>query len=218
MAYTFPLSITEFMSVLPVAEMTFDLPEAVEISETGGGEILSAALGTRLWQGQVTLGDMTADEAAEALAMIDVVRSAGGSFMIYDVSRPGPRADVTGALLGSASPILNAVNANSRDVRISGLPIGYQLQRYDSIAFSYGTNPVRFARHRVGKGSTADSTGLTGWIEVVPALRPGWARGTAVQLLKPACKAVIIPGSVQPGRRRHTITTGASFKWLQSLR
>lgn len=218
MAYTFPLSIAQFMDLLPVQEMTFDIPEAVEMSETGAGEILMADLGTRLWQGQITLGDMTPDEAADAISMIDLLRGAGASFFCHDTGRPGPRLDLDGSILGAAQPVLNAVNANAREIRLSGLPAGYQLRRYDSIAFTYGANPLRYARHRIVRGDDADGTGLTGWLEVVPPIRPGWTLGSPVELIQPACKAVIVPKSVQPGRRRHTMTVGTGFKWVQTLR
>lgn len=218
MAYVFPLTIPEFLGLLPISAMTFDLPESVEISETGSGEILTADLGTRLWQGEVTLADMTADEAAEAMAMIDVARRSGGCFMIHDVSRPYPRADLTGAGLGSAAPTLLSVAANSREIRLQGLPPNYQLRRYDYVAFSYGSNPVRHALHRIVAAESANSVGTTGLFEVVPNIRPGAIAGVAVTLARAACKAIIVPKSVQPGRRKATMTTGASFRWIQTLR
>lgn len=218
MAYPFPLTRAQFMDLLPIQQMTFDLPEAVEVNETGGGELLPADLGTRLWSGEINLGDMTADEAAEALAMLDVLRRAGGSFMVHDVSRPFPRFDLSGALITGAAPVLNAVHANAREIRLSGLPPGYQLRRYDYLAFSYGSNPTRFALHRVAAPATANASGLTGYFEVSPNIRPGWLTGAAVSLSRAACKAIIVPGSVQPGRRRSTLTVGASFKFMQTLR
>lgn len=218
MAYSFPLTRAQFMDLLPVQEMTFDLPEAMEVSETGAGEILTAELGTRLWSGEIRLGDMTPDEAAEALAMIDVLRQPGASFMVHDIARPFPRSDLSGAALAGAAPKLSAVHANNREIRISGLTPGYQLRRFDSLAFTYAANPLRYARHRIASPAMADASGLTGYFEVSPNLRPGWVTGTAVSLSRAACKAILVPKSVQPGRRRHTLTTGASFRWVQTLR
>lgn len=218
MAWTFPLSESTFVGALPIQSMTFDLPEAVEVSETGGGEILTADLGTRLWQGEVTLGKMTPDEAADALAIIDVARRAGGSIMAWDKSRPGPRADLAGGVLGAAAVKLAAVTVAAREVKLSGLPAGYLLQRYDYLAFSYGSNPVRYALHRCVRSRAADGSGNLDWTEVVPNIRPGWAVNAPVTLLQAACKAIIVPGSVQPGRRTQTMTEGVSFKWRQTLR
>lgn len=218
MAYSFPLTRAQFMDLLPVQEMTFDLPEAMEVSETGAGEILTAELGTRLWSGEIRLGDMTPDEAAEALAMIDVLRQPGASFMVHDIARPFPRSDLSGAALAGAAPKLSAVHANNREIRISGLTPGYQLRRFDSLSFTYAANPLRHALHRIASPATADASGLTGYFEVSPNIRPGWVTGTAVSLSRAACKAILVPKSVQPGRRRHTLTTGASFRWVQTLR
>ncbi|MDR5655365.1 hypothetical protein [Ruixingdingia sedimenti] len=218
MAYSFPLSLADFWDILPIRELTFDLPEAVEISETGGGEILTADLGTRLWQGEVVLGDMTPDEAADVSAMLDIVRRAGGSFFATDRARPWPRSDWGGSVLGAASVTMHSVAGTSREMRLQGLPVGYQLRRGDRLAYSYGTNPVRYALHRVASPATADEAGVTPLFEVSPNLRPGWPDLAAVTLVKPACKAVIVPGSVQPGRRRARLTVGSSFRFQQTLR
>lgn len=219
MAYAFPLTTAQFMSILPIREMVFDIPESLEIAETGGGEILTADLGTRLWQGEVTLDDMQRDEAAEALAMLSVLRQGDASFMIHDVGRSAPRYDLTGTILGASAPTLHQVNANLRDIRLTGLPSGYRINRHDYLAFSYGANPVRNALHRAVSFQQANSAGtFGGWLEVAPAIRLGYAIGASVSLIRPTCKAVIVPGSVNPGRRRATMTVGAFFKFIQTLR
>lgn len=219
MAYSFPLSRAAFMDRMPIARFTIDIPEAVEVSETGGGELLTAELGTRLWQGEIVLGKMTPDEAADALAMIDAARQQGGSFLVHDVSRPGPRLDLDGAVLGSATPAIQAVGASGLDIKLSGLPGGYRLRRYDYLGFTYASGPVRFALHRAINAVTVTAGGvMEDWLSVSPQVRPGWAVGAPVTLLNAPCKAIILPGSVQPGTRSQTMTEGASFKWRQTLR
>lgn len=218
MAYVFPLTTQQFFSRLPIEELVFDIPESVEIAETGGGELLPADLGTRLWTGEVRLGDMTADEAAEILPLLDILRRAAGSFMAYDKARPGPRADVNGLTLGASSPKLHTVATNSREIRLSGLPAGYLIQPYDYLAFAYGTAPVRYALHRVASAAVASGAGLTPLFEVSPNLRPGWTLLADVTLVRAACKCLIVPGSVQPGRRKSRLTTGVSFRFQQTLR
>lgn len=218
MAYSFPLTTAQFMDILPIKEMVFDIPEAIETSETGSGEILRADLGTRLWRGSISLADMTSTETDEVMAMIDVLRRVDATFMVHDVRRPGPRMDVSGTALGSSAPTLRATNANNREIQLQGLPAGYQLRRHDYVAFSYGTNPTRFALHRLASQANANGSGQTGWLEISPPLRPGAAAGLAVRLIKPGCKAVIVPKSVQPGRSKATLTTGVAFEFLQTLR
>lgn len=219
MAYAFPLSAAQFISRLPVQDITFELSEAMEVSETGGGEILTADLGTRLWKGRISLGDMTPDEAAEVLPLIDVLRRPGASFMCHDISRPGPRGDPQGTALGAATPQLLQVDANNRDIRLTGMPAGYRLSPYDYLAFSYGTNPVRYALHRAASMRQANGAGAFGsGLEVIPNIRPGFAALAPVTLLRASCKAIIVPGSYQPGRRKATMTTGVSFDFIQTLR
>lgn len=218
MPITFPMNTATFMSLLPIRSMTFDLPESVEVSETGGGEILTAGLGVRLWQGEIELAPMEPDEAAVVLSLLDVARGAGASFMVHDVSRPGPRNDLNGTILGAAAPTLMALQSNNREVRVTGLPVGYAIRNYDYLAFTYAANPTRFALHRAVGSVTASAGGTTGWLEVVPNIRPGALVGAAVSLLKASCKAVLVPGSVQPGRRTSRMTEGVSFKWRQTLR
>ncbi|ARC35932.1 hypothetical protein A6J80_11385 [Paracoccus yeei] len=218
MAYAFPLTVAQFADILPIRELAFDIPEALELSETGGGEVLRADLGTRLWRGTVALGDMTSAETDEVMAMLDVLRRANGAFMFYDVRRPGPRLDPNGAILGAVSPTLMAINANLRDIRLQALPASYGLRRGDYLAFTYGSNPTRYALHRIAQPATANASGQTGWIEVSPSIRPGAVAGTAVSLIKASCKAIIVPGSVNPGRSKATLTMGVSFDFLQTLR
>lgn len=214
MAYSFPLVHSNFLHLLPIRSMTMVLDDAMEVSETGGGEVLLADLGTGLWQGEITLGKMTPDEADEALAMIEAARGPGRSVLLYDVSRPGPRLDRNGAILGSRVVRLAAVSGNNRELRISGVPPAYGVRRGDMVGWTYAG---RRAVHRVVNNTTAGSEGLSGLIEVVPPIQPGFTINTEVRLLKASCKAIIGPGTLQPGRREHTMTDGVSFKWRQTL-
>ncbi|MCI5097530.1 MAG: hypothetical protein MRY77_14540 [Rhodobacteraceae bacterium] len=216
MSYSFPLG-PEFLDLLPIQSMGFDLPSQAEFSKTAGGEILEAALGTRLWQGKIVLDKMTTDEEADVLAMIDVVTSPGASFMVHDVKRPWLRKDPKGLNLAGSAPTLLDVSADTRSVNIAGLPAGLELSRGDYLAFSYGANPERFALHRVSAPATVGAGGETGLVEVRPNVRPGWAVGATVSMTRAACKAKIVPGSFDPGSRGR-LTTGVSFNWIQTLR
>lgn len=219
MPYSFPLTRSEFLNRLPVMSITIDCPEQVEMSQTGGGEILMADLAPRLWRGKITLGRLTPSEEAEAMALIDVVRGPGRSFAAYDVRRYRPVDDPTGSILGGASPTLLTVGGSSRTLQLQGLPAGYTLRAGDRLSFPYGSNPTRRALHKVvDLVKTADGSGETPYIEVVPNVRPGWSAGAAVDLIRPWCKAVIVPGSVEPGSHRRGLTEGISFSFHQTLR
>jgi len=215
---TFPLGRAEFMDLLPIAAMTCDCPEQVAMSRTGSGEVLSADVGPRLWQGSIEMDKATHAEVAAFRPLLNLLRGAGRTFMVSDVTRPWPRLDPRGDLLGTAIPKLASVAANMREISLKDLPAGYQLSRGDLLSFSYGAAPIRYALHELVGTAIASGAGITGLIEVSPALRPGAAVDAVVTLVRPFCKAMIIPGSVDPGRARATITEGIAFDFIQTLR
>ncbi len=218
-AFTFPLSLADFLDLLPINSLSLDNPEQVEVSGTGGGEILTAELGPRLWQGEIKLGRMTRFEAASAGALIDLVRGPGRGFMVSDLVRLGPAYDPTGVFIAGFTPQIAALNGDNCRLKISGLPRRYVLSRGDKLAFAYSAAPTRYALHRIASLSvTADEAGLTDWIEVTPNIRTGAAVTDAISLVRPSCKAVLIPMSSTTGTAKRTITDGASFKFIQTLR
>ncbi len=218
MALTFPLTREAFFDLLGVQRITFDCPEQVQIARTGGGEVLAADLGPRLWSGEVALGRLSRAEAAPVLALLSVLRGAGASFLAYDVTRSTPLADPDGGLLGAATPAIYELLAGAREIKLAGLPEGYVISSGDYLGFAYGTGPVRQALHRVVTGGVADAGGITGTIEVTPPLRPGASTGAAVDLIKPAIKAVLEPGSIDAGAVSRFLTEGITFRFIQTLR
>ena len=85
------------------------------------------------------------------------------------------------------------------------------------LAFQYGSNPVRHALHRIVVGGTASGSGLSPMLEVVPNLRPGAVAGLAVSLVRPTCKARVLPDPTY-GSGRQALSRGASFDFIQTLR
>lgn len=217
MAYSFPLAAADFLDLLPIKSISFGLSEAVELSKTGAGEILTSRLGSRLWQGKVSLDVLLPDEEDDVMAMLDIAQRDGASFLVHDLKRPWPRADAGGAAVAQTTPWLDGVSADTRSVQIAGLPAGYQINRGAWLAFEYGANPLRYALHRVAAAVMANGQGVTGMVEISPNIRPGWSGGTAVSLVRAACKALIVPGTLEPGNRSR-LTTGVSFAWVQTLR
>ncbi len=217
MALTYPLALTDFADILPVAEMSFHLPEQVVMSRTGQGEVLTADIADRLWQGRITLGRLTRAEAGRPEVLIELIRQAGRSFLIYDLHRINPRLDPTGAVLGASAVTILGLGTDARELSLAGLPAGYVLSAGDHLSFTY--NSGRYALHRIVTTSvTASGAGETPLFEVVPEVRPGATTGTAVQLKKARCKAVAIPGSVEEALRRNTLSEGMAFDWVQTLR
>lgn len=218
MAYSFPLSVADFMRALPIAEINFDTPEQVEVNQTAGGEIITGDLGPMLWQGDVRLGTMTHAEASHADVMLDLLRPAGRMFYAYDTRRPAPLADPAGLILGATVPTIDSLISGNREMTLAGLPAWYVLSRGDYLAFDYGS-PSRRALHKVASEQVqASSAGLTPAFEVTPLLRPGATVGAAVTLIRPACLARIVPNTISKGQSIRTITRDAAFRFIQSLR
>jgi hypothetical protein len=207
MALTFPLSLAGFLDELAFVTVTFDLSEAVETNETGGGEIIAADYGPRLWQGTVTLNTRPHADAERLLARVRTLFDARASFLI---SPPHMRT-TTGTVK------LNA-QQNNREMKFSFLADGQTIPRGSFIGFTYGSNPTRRALHQLVEDATADGTGITGWAEVTPAIRPGASGGATINLATPSCTAKAIPGSLQGSSHEAVISRGCSFAWRQTLR
>ncbi len=218
MAYSFPLSLADFLDVLPISSTMFDLPDAGEMSKTAGGEVITASLGARLRQGTIKLDKMTAAQEDVAMAMLDIARRPGATFLLTDRKKPWPRADFGGALISGSSPTIAAISTDTREITLAGLPAGYVISRGDWMSFTYAASPLRYALHRAATTVTANGSGIAGPMEVSPNIRTGATVGRAVALRKAICKAVVIPGSVDVGTRSSSLTKGVSFSWSQTLR
>ena len=217
MALNYPLSFAQFLGALRVEEVTFRLSHPQEHTRLADGTVISASLGASLWTGSIRLAQANHPRHAQMEALIALMDQPGATFMCHDPRQIGPASDPTGAILGSRTVTIQSVAANLRELRLTGLPAGYVLAPGDMLGFQYGTNPVRYALHRLVVGGTASSGGLTPFMEGVPNLRAGAVAGLAVQLIRPACKARLLPNPGY-GTGRQAISRGASFDFIQTLR
>jgi hypothetical protein len=214
---SFPLATAVFWDRLPISQLDLDLGEAMELSRTASGDVLTADLGDRLWQGSVTLGRMTYAEFGEVEAVLEALRQAGRSFLAYDRRRPGPKLDSSGAVLGAASPVIASLGVTARTLTLGGLPSGYGLSSGDYLGFAYSGGGAP-GLHRIVSPAQADAGGVTGEVEIIPALRPGPQVGNGVNLMRPLMQAKLIPGSVNKGTSRRGITEAVSFSFTQTMR
>lgn len=213
---TYPVPLTDFWSGLKIA--TFDMRPGggLQSQATGGGEVIVARTGQRLWEGEVTT--VPADDPGAAEAILIALQDPGRSFMIEAHKRLFPGADPGGAKLGPAAPVIASLPSGGRSMTLSGLPAGYTLSPGDFLSFTRGS-PSRFELVEVVTGAVADGFGVTPEFEVTPGVRPGTTTSTAVILARPFFRAMIVPGSVkfsptQPGRGPRL---GASFAFRQTL-
>lgn len=214
MAISFPMPLADFFGGLRIVSAQFHVPEVLEMSRTGAGEVLTADLGTRLWGGSVALvpGYHADIEAIEA--KLSILRQAGRSFFVSPATKAFPKDDPTGSKLGTATPTIDALT-NSRELKLAGLPAAYVISPGDFVSFVYAG---KYALHQVVTGGVAAGSGKTGNIEVTPHIRPGAVVGASVQLVRPHCKAVYVPGSHQAPTNSPLFASGSGFSFIQTLK
>ena len=220
MALTFPMPKEDFMDLLRVQDVRFFPGGARQVNGTAGGEILTAEVAPTLWVGAVSIAPMRARDAARVQALLATLEVPGRSFEVYKKNQIGPASDPLGAALAGYSPVIEQLQGDNQRLRLSGLPPGYTISAGDFLAFDYdpGTG-TRRALHQVTEGRTADGSGeQTLHMSVVPHIRAGASASAAVELVRPHCLAVLVPGSVGYGNTRNGKTGGMSFEFRQTLR
>ena len=205
---TFPVDLTAYLGgCARMDQQTFDLGEGLQVqNRTAGGEILRTGGAARLWRGSLALFPLRHEDARVLHAKLHVLRAAGASFYIGDMTHSG----------GTFAAQVKAVNSTTRDIiTLQAAPPGRVIAAGDYLAFDYSG---RRALHQVVVGKTVDANGNTGNIEVVPPFRtlPGVGWGVTVGAAK--CRAVMVPGTARVGTSNIVATSGVSFDWTQTLR
>lgn len=214
---------SEFLGVLPVQDVKFHLSRPRQVSGTRGGEILTAEASVALWQGSVTLAPMPARAAAAVEVMLAELEAPGCTFDAYKPNQIGPAADPIGASLAGFSAVIEEVGSDGQTIRLGGLPIGYQVSVGDFLSFTYDGG-TRQALHRVAAGAFHTEASAirdftsSGFLRISPSLRPGLVVGSDVELVRPYCRAQLVPGSVSYGSTRNNKTSGMAFDFRQTLR
>lgn len=216
-AITFPVSLANFYDTLGVASCTFEDTLPIETSQMADGTILKASLGASLWRGRLNLVPRTHADAQAIEALVSVLKRPGASFLARDPRRVGPKLDPTGSTLGASTVQINSLNVDNRQISLKGLPAAYVISVGDMLSFTYGSSPTRYALHRVVEAATANGSGVTPQFEVTPLIRAGAAVDATVTLVKPVCKAVLLP-EISYGETALTYTQGMSLEFIQTLR
>jgi len=212
MALPASLTLAQFSDKLRVTKASLHCPSPMQVSRTGGGEVLRARLGASLWQGEATLAFQSQRSTGGIRALIDMLLDENTTFGISPADYYGPASDLGGAILGASAVTLSAVAANNRDLTLAGLPAGYVMSPDDLLSFPYAG---KVAFHRVLVGGTASSGG-TVTLDVWPRVRPGWSAGAVVQLRNPYFRAVMTERD--PGASERIFHSGMSFSFIQTLR
>jgi len=203
MALTYPLSVAAFIKALPVSKFTFQPTINTTMGTTGAGEILTVGNGERLWEGVVEVFKSHWAEYEADMALVREMEEVGGTFLMTPLHMERP---------GAAGATLSTVSG--RQVRFSGAGVGRVLTAGSYFSFAYGGG--RYSLHQLSETVTADGTGLTPLGQVVPPVPASVPTPQAVQFALPVCKAIIVPGSVQPPDIRSVFAETFSFRWRQT--
>jgi len=219
MPLTYPLSLAAFQDKAKIAVSEFYINNPRELGRTAGGSQLSASLGDAVWRGSFETAPTNVRAQSAAMdALLSVLDRAGSSFLVYDPSKAYPADDPTGSLLGGATVrVASLIGSDARLLSLKGLPASYQLRAGDLIGWTYGSNPTRYALHRIVEDVQAGGIGTTSSFEVTPFIEPGVAVDAVVTLVKAPMKAVLVAG---PGYGMHqpVISTGKQFSFVQTQR
>jgi len=216
MVQSFPMPLAEFWSPLRVASLSLSLPAAAEMSRTAGGEIIVAELGARLWTARVTLAPANFRDAAALQVKLRLLQRAGATLFVSPRIGDHPARDPNGVIAASNVTIAG-LPAGNQTLSLAGLPAGYALSAGDYLSFNYG-NPALQAFHQLVTDARADASGIIPAFEIVPQLRPGAIVGASVTLVKPAFRALMLPGSLNEGALQRTRLNGITFDLIQTLK
>lgn len=214
---SFPLDLNEFMGLTRAVSVNYAPPTAGNHLQSGGGEIVTASYGPRLWSGSVVSHALNFACARPLRSRLNLLNGPGGSFIWRDPFYKGPASDPGGAILGSANVTIGSVGNNGQTITINGLPAGYELNAGDLISWQYGV-PPRYAFHEIAETKTASAGGVISNIQLSLPVRAGTVGGEAVNLLSPILKARIVPGSTSLGEIERRWNSPISFRWRQTLR
>lgn len=218
MALTFPLAISSFWddSRVLIRGGSLALSDVRRHHMTAGGAILDSSRGFRMWAGSAELTMLSHESAIGVDTILAMLTEGGASFLLYDKRKSKLAADPNGLQSGIT---MTAVGANKVDITLSGFSAGFQLYAGDSLSFTYGSNPLRYAYHRVVQApNAADGFGVATSVQVTPPIRDGYTLPASVTVNKARLKAKIVPGSLvmshgRPGR----LSDGAKFDFVQTL-
>lgn len=213
-AITFPLSLANFFDQLPIQSVEPAIQRNDQIDGLENGQILTAETAPPLRRYDVNFRPLSYDQSDDIEGMIESLDGSLKTFYFCMVPRLYPIADPKGILLGSNVITLTVINANNKEITLSGFPSGYKMSRGDFISLPFGPSLSLYACHRIVQGAIANGSGIM-TVEVRPNIHPGTVVATPVQIKKPMLKAIMFPGSLQHGTVESRFVTGKKFQIIE---
>ncbi len=162
-----------------------------------------------LWEISVALIVPGRASAAEISAKIRALDGMRRQFLFEDKSyRPASGGTPGGSIT------VNSINADRTAIALAGLPAGYRVTAGDRMSIAWGSGRYFFAEF--AETVTANGSGVTAQIAIMPYLPQSIATGAPVEMARPRLKAIVPPGGFTPftdipGR----LSQGASLILLQ---
>ncbi|RUW55618.1 hypothetical protein EOA32_00955 [Mesorhizobium sp. M1A.F.Ca.ET.072.01.1.1] len=215
-ALTFPYSLANFADLLKIESIKWFMQRNDQIDGLENGQILAAEVAPPLRTGTVNIRGLTYDEDRKISALIEALDGSINAFMLYGPPALYPMADPGGVILGANVVTILSLNANNKQITLTGLPIGYTLSAGDFVQFPFGPGGVLNAYHRIVQGAVANGAGQAE-IELRPHVYAGTSTGVTVTLKKPAARVKMIPGSYDSGLVRGQHVEGKKFDVIESF-
>lgn len=215
MTVTYPYALPYFADRLPIVGVEWTDKRTDSISGQGSGRIWQAELAGPLWTATVELARRPSAEMKQIAALIRKLHGAQEQFFLFDPLSPYPASDPTGAVLGAANVKVASIDANRASMAFKGLPANYVLTLGDKFSITYGAAPTRYGFFEISETGQASAGGVTPSLGVYPHIPAGIGVDQDVQLIRPACRMVIMPGTHRAGRAQRHLTEGAGFTAMQ---
>lgn len=194
----------------PGWSIEFDLMYRQEQSRSSSGRTYVKDFGSPLWRATYQSKQLRINALDYWRARLDVAENGLNEFWGMELSRCYPIADPRGAKIGPAEVTIALVGANRKDITLAGLPAGYVLTPGDMIQIR--TNDL----HRIVRAESPGGIAGTSLVEVRPHLWPGAAVGDPVSLIRPHCKMVIVPGTINTSAEARTGRGAVTFQAIES--
>lgn len=211
MAYAIETTLAGFFADLPLAGLSIDLSDSIELKSTAGGDIITAENGARYWFGSAVLGTNGFADHESHMARLRALTRGNRSWLL------SPRHhDGTDKAFPAAAARLSAVTSN-RLVTFSAAGTSLLYRRGTFFSLNYGGIDRLF---QIAEDATSTSGGVLGPVEVVPDLETGFvvgASGTIARFKEPVCRAIILPGSLRSVVLKGHRAEGIAFEWRQQL-
>lgn len=194
-----------FWDLLPINGVTFGKVGLPNVSQMAGGDVFAVRNRRLRLSAMVSVPDSSVADA-DALRAIAADIHQMGKVFVAGVPHRAERPDLSA----------NIVGVDGDKIRLSGLPVGFDLGAGDW--FSYATPSGGRMIHRLTQSGVVNVHGFSGWLSFEPEPAPIDFAGLVAELGAPEFHARILPGSLDEGANVPGGGAGLRFKLVQVLK